>query len=82
MKTETQIAKRFIKLRNGLVVSQCHKELCLRFLEFLDFEEDMYISLDFDKIEIDMKYWEKRLKDKITDLKTAIKVFEDKDVQK
>ena len=82
MKSETQIAeenvRNFLKIVDSSfkVIPQTHLASCKRFLEFLDIEEDMYLSLDFKMIDIDMKHWEKRLVEKIKDLKKAIKIYE------
>ncbi len=58
-------------------ISLSHKASCQRFLEFLDYFHDMFLSLDFEKIEIDMPYWIKELEDKITDLENAIKKYDE-----
>ena len=86
MKTELEIAKFYVNqldfetpLETSEAFDKCktHKATCERWLEFLDREDDMYCSLDFNKMEIDMEYWDRRLKEKIKDLKETIKFYEE-----
>jgi len=73
MKTETQIAKFYIKNKfkeNPLGLPKCHKATCQRFLDFLE-RVNFYVLLS----EFNLESMEELIKEKITDLKQAIKLY-------
>ena len=73
MKSETEIAEYFIKniRKYGFRQSaEQHNEDCQRWLEFLDI---IYITKGCDTCKMNKK----RHKEKITDLKSAIKLYDD-----
>ena len=84
MKTETQTTKANVKYykeyrgtgfeKIWLVKCQEHKSSCQRFLEFLEAEYDALDKMSLDTFSVLYKI-RKRIFDKITDLKQAIKLY-------
>ena len=72
MKTETEIAQFYIKNKfkeNALGLPKCHKATCQRILEFL--KKSLYSQLLFEG----NTNGKELIKNKITDLKNAIKLY-------
>ena len=75
-KVKIENIKKFMLPKKRLLSIDSHKQTCERFLTFLEMEHAMMLSLDFEKIEIDMPYWMLRLENQIKDLFDTIKLYE------